>query len=122
MKWHYDCHPATWLQIEPNTGWAPPVWQNWVGSTLLYRSDGADFTADDFSLAFEYVALALDRFGDGPERPFFPFLHFSPEPYKRWFRERCHATTPKVRNDHARPFAVPIANSASRREAGEAAV
>ena len=56
MKWHYDCHPATWLQIDPNTGWAPPVWQNWVGSTLLYRSDGADFTADDFSLAFEYVA------------------------------------------------------------------
>ena len=60
--------------------------------------------------------------GDGTERPFFPSLHFSPEPYKRWCRERCPATTPKVRDDHARPFARPVANSASRKEAGEAAV
>ena len=52
------------------------------------------------------------RYASG--RPFFPSLHFSPEPYKRWFRERCHATTPKVRNDHTRPFARPRANSTVR--------
>ena len=78
---------------------------------------------DDFSLAFEYVALALDRFGNGPERPFVPFLHFSPEPYKRWCRERRPAITPKVRKGHPSLFARPTANSAPRRkEAGEAAV
>ena len=50
-----------WLSTDARTGWAPHRWQCDVGSVLLYRSDGRDFDAFEFCVAFDYVATALDR-------------------------------------------------------------
>ena len=58
----YDCHLATWLMIEPQSGFAPAQWQSWVGPVLIYRPGGLDFGNDDIDVLTEWVSTLLDYY------------------------------------------------------------
>lgn len=62
----YDNHMATWLMIEPSSGFAPPEWQSYVGPVLVYRPGGLDFSSDDNNVTNEFLGALLDMYGDGP--------------------------------------------------------
>ena len=62
----YDNHMATWLMIEPSSGFAPPEWQSYVGPVLVYRPGGLDFSSDDNDVTNEFLGNLLDKYGDGP--------------------------------------------------------
>lgn len=63
----YDCTWATRMKIEPDSGFAPMQWQQYVGPCLVYRPDGQDFSVDDADIIHDFLGMVLDCYGDGPE-------------------------------------------------------
>lgn len=62
----YDNQWATYLMIEPNSGFAPLEWQSLVGPVLVYRDDNGAFNSDDMLMLNEYLTWQLDNYADGP--------------------------------------------------------
>ena len=63
----FDNQWATWLNIDPATGFAGFEWQSFVGSVMIYRPGGEDISRTDLFILIDAVAGILDKFGDdGP--------------------------------------------------------
>jgi len=65
----YDNQWATWLMIDPNSGFAPDAWQSFIGPVWVYREDDRVFNWDDMLIMSDYLLHLLDLFGDGEVTP-----------------------------------------------------
>ena len=57
---------ATWLMIDPRSGFAPPEWQKDVGNVLVARADKSPLDIKTLAAITDYISDILDAFGDGP--------------------------------------------------------
>ncbi|KAJ5046771.1 uncharacterized protein L3040_003998 [Drepanopeziza brunnea f. sp. 'multigermtubi'] len=64
-----DNQHATWLNIDPQSGFAPPHWQGGIGTVVVASADGKPLTVATLSAVTDYVSLILDKFGDGAGAP-----------------------------------------------------
>ncbi|KAJ7170908.1 hypothetical protein C8R43DRAFT_875290, partial [Mycena crocata] len=60
-----DNQRATFLMIDPESGFAPPEWQSCVGSVTVMRRDGKPLTLESIETIWMYHDHLLDCFGDG---------------------------------------------------------
>lgn len=60
-----DNQHATWLNIDPESGFAPPRWQGGIGSVVVANADGTLLDSETLSAIVDYVSVILDAFGDG---------------------------------------------------------
>ena len=56
---------ATWLMIDPGTGFAPAEWQGRVGNVIVARPGGEALDMATLGAITDYVSDILDTFGDG---------------------------------------------------------
>ena len=80
----YDNQWATFLMIDPVTGFAPKKWQSNVGPVLVYRPEGLDLTADDMDVTNTFLNDLLDEFGDGD---FDPKSWLNPQFFQEYIRD-----------------------------------
>ena len=63
-----DNQHATWLNINPITGWAPDIWQHSVGSVIVAHPNKVPLKVARLAAVVDYVSDILDDFGEwGPE-------------------------------------------------------
>jgi hypothetical protein len=56
------------LNINPNTGWAPDVWQHSIGDVIVANPDRSPLAVHTLAAITDYVSDILDEFGEvGPE-------------------------------------------------------
>ncbi|KAJ6588788.1 hypothetical protein B0H19DRAFT_922068 [Mycena capillaripes] len=60
-----DNQKATYLMIDPESGFALPEWQMCVGSVTVMRKDGKPLTLESIETIWMYHDHLLDLFGDG---------------------------------------------------------
>ena len=60
-----DNQHATWLNINPSTGWAPDPWQHSIGNVIVANANKSPLTVDVLSAIVDYVSEILDEFGEG---------------------------------------------------------
>ena len=60
-----DNQHATWLMIDPVTGFAPAEWQRGVGNVIVARADGGALDTATLGAVTDYVSDIVDAFGDG---------------------------------------------------------
>ena len=60
-----DNQHATWLMIDPTTGFAPAEWQSGVGNVFVARADGEALETDTLGAITDYISDILDAFGNG---------------------------------------------------------
>ncbi|KAI2610256.1 uncharacterized protein GGS25DRAFT_254408 [Hypoxylon fragiforme] len=68
-QWEQDNQIATYLMIDPITGFAPPQWQSWVGTVLAVRADRKPLLPHHLEGVWMYCDRILDIFGDGNGAP-----------------------------------------------------
>lgn len=64
-----DNQHSTWLNIDPETGFAPEHWQGGIGEVIVASADGKPLSLDTLSAVTDYVSDILDVFGDGEGAP-----------------------------------------------------
>ena len=63
-----DNQHATWLNIDPSTGWAPDTWQHSIGSVIVANPDMKPLKISTLGAITDYVSDILDDFGEeGPQ-------------------------------------------------------
>lgn len=77
-----DNQIATYLNIDLESGFAPPEWQSHVGTILVARPDKKDLITQHVEAIWMYCDLILDRFGDGEV----PTEMYNREAFERWFK------------------------------------
>ncbi|KAJ7228475.1 hypothetical protein GGX14DRAFT_413327 [Mycena pura] len=60
-----DCQIATYLAIDPDSGFAPPQWQSHVGSVVVARKDKKPLSMQHLEGFWMYNDAILDEFGNG---------------------------------------------------------
>ena len=65
----FDNQWATWMMIEPVSGFAPPRWQAHVGPVVVWRPDGGAVSSHDMCLLNDFLSALLDRYSDGDVVP-----------------------------------------------------
>ena len=60
-----DNQHATWLMIDPTTGFAPAEWQSEVGNVFVARVDGQALETETLGAITDYISDILDAFGNG---------------------------------------------------------
>ena len=56
---------ATWMMIEPVSGFAPPHWQSHVGPVVVWQPNGA-VSSHDMALLNDFLSMLLLRYSEGP--------------------------------------------------------
>lgn len=64
-----DNQHATWLMIDPGSGFAPPAWQGGIGSVHVARPDRSPLTTEILAGIVDYVSDILDAFGERDPAP-----------------------------------------------------
>ena len=64
----YDNVWATWMMIDPVSGFAPLEWQSYVGPVVVWRPIGAVST-HDMCLLNDFLNIMLDRYSEGDVIP-----------------------------------------------------
>ena len=60
---------ATWLMIDPSTGFAPMEWQSRVGNVIVARADGGALETSTLGAITDYISDIMEAFGDGMGAP-----------------------------------------------------
>lgn len=87
-RYHYDNQWATYMMIDPISGFAPPEWQSYVGSVLIYRPGGKHCGGDDVGVVNHFLNDILDKYPEG--RSFDPMTWLNPRFFQKYAR-RCAA-------------------------------
>ena len=66
-----DNQHATWLHIDPVSGFAPPAWQAGIGTVHVARPDGSPLTVETLAGITDYVSDILDASGEGVARRYY---------------------------------------------------
>jgi hypothetical protein len=77
---------ATYLNIDADSGFAPPTWQSHVGTVIVARKDKKPLLPQHLEGVWMYCDLILDHFGEGegaPER-----LYNRPA-FEKWWKGYC---------------------------------
>ncbi|TVY48573.1 hypothetical protein LCER1_G008238 [Lachnellula cervina] len=74
---------ATWLNIDPVTGFAPPSWQGGLGDVVVARANGTPLDVGTLSAITDYVSSILDWFGEGKGAPKRMYSRASLDAYMR---------------------------------------
>jgi hypothetical protein len=74
-----DNQHATWLNINPNTGFAPDIWQHSIGNVIVANLDRSPLAGSRLAAITDYVSDILDEFGNG-----------GPESVRRKYYSRQH--------------------------------
>ena len=80
----YDCldnQAITYLNIEPESGFAPPQWQSGIGSVIVARKDKRDLSPEHYEAIWMYCDYILEYFGDGSA----PKHLYNRQAFERWF-------------------------------------
>ncbi|TVY49039.1 Histone-lysine N-methyltransferase [Lachnellula occidentalis] len=64
-----DNQHATWLNIDPGSGFAPEHWQGGIGDVVVASADGTPLYLDTLGAITDYVSSILDEFGEGKGAP-----------------------------------------------------
>lgn len=83
-----DNQHATWLNIDPQSGFAPDKWQGGIGTVIVAAADGKPLSVDTLGAIVDYVSVILDVFGDEGRVP----THKYSRPALDGFLARHHLT------------------------------
>ncbi|KJZ67955.1 hypothetical protein HIM_12654 [Hirsutella minnesotensis 3608] len=81
-----DNQIATYLNIDANSGYAPPEWQSHVGTVVVARKDKRPLLPQHLEGIWMFCDHVLDLFGDG-EGP--PSWLYSRQAFEKWWAEYC---------------------------------
>ena len=76
----YDNVWATWMMIDPETGFAPSEWQAYVGPVVVWRPIGA-VSSHDMCLLNDFLSMMLDRYSEGEV---IPHRDLTPASWAEW--------------------------------------
>ncbi|KAJ7146373.1 hypothetical protein C8R44DRAFT_864143 [Mycena epipterygia] len=81
-----DCQIATYLAIDPSSGFAPEEWQSRVGSVIVARRDKKPLSMQHLEGFWMYNDAILEAFQDGEigDRDW-----FSQQSYEDWWADYC---------------------------------
>ncbi|RYO83310.1 hypothetical protein DL764_009471 [Monosporascus ibericus] len=81
-----DNQIATYLNINPESGFAPPVWQSHVGTVVVARKDKKPLLPHHLEGVWMYCDHILDLFGEGEGAP--RSLYNRPA-FEKWWAGYC---------------------------------
>lgn len=81
-----DNQIATYLNLDPDSGFAPPTWQSHVGTVLVARKDRKPLLPQHLEGVWMYCDYMLDVFGEGEGAP--RWLYNRPE-FEKWWEDYC---------------------------------
>lgn len=61
----FDNQWATYFMIDPESGFAPPEWQAFVGPVYIWWNDLSVINKFDVCIFYDYISSLLEQFGDG---------------------------------------------------------
>jgi hypothetical protein len=104
----YDNRFATFLMVDPVTGFAPPEWQSYVGPVHVWRPGGGEnLTVRDVDVLYDYIyGTLMDLYS---ERALKPAQHLVPAALRRARLQRF----PDERARGTGPAQAPAASSAA---------
>ncbi|KAM0321852.1 hypothetical protein ACHAQA_009857 [Verticillium albo-atrum] len=83
---HLDNQIATYLNINSGSGFAPPVWQSYVGTVVVARKDKRPLLPHHLEGVWMYCDHILDIFGEGEGAP--RSLYNRPA-FQSWWARYC---------------------------------
>ncbi|KAJ6436420.1 ER protein BIG1 [Purpureocillium lavendulum] len=81
-----DNQIATYLNVDADSGYAPPEWQSHVGTVVVARKDRRPLLPQHLEGIWMFCDHILDLFGDG-EGP--PRWLYSRQGFEKWWRDYC---------------------------------
>ncbi|KAH0600504.1 hypothetical protein MHUMG1_01501 [Metarhizium humberi] len=81
-----DNQIATYLNIDSDSGFAPPTWQSHVGTVLVARKDRRPLLPQHLEGVWMYCDYILDIFGEGQGAP--RWLYNRPA-FEKWWEGYC---------------------------------
>jgi hypothetical protein len=81
-----DNQIATYLNIDSESGFAPPAWQSYVGTVLVARKDEKPLLPQHLEGVWMYCDYILDLFGEGEGAP---TRLYNRQAFKKWWKEYC---------------------------------
>ena len=80
-----DNQIATYLNINPESGFAPSEWQSHVGTVIVARKDKKPFLPKHLEGVWMYCDRILDLFGDGD----IPRRLYNRQAFQKWWKGYC---------------------------------
>ncbi|KAI5855532.1 hypothetical protein GGS23DRAFT_443307 [Durotheca rogersii] len=81
-----DNQIATYLNIDSESGFAPPAWQSRVGTVLVARKDGKPLLPHHLEGVWMYCDRILDVFGEGGGPP---TRFYTRQAFEKWWKGYC---------------------------------
>jgi hypothetical protein len=81
-----DNQIATYLNIDADSGFAPPVWQSGVGTVIVARKDRKPLLPQHLEGVWMYCDRILDLFGEGDG---VPRRLYNRQAFERWWKGYC---------------------------------
>ena len=80
-----DNQIATHLNIDADSGFAPPAWQSHVGTIVVARKDRKPLLPQHLEGVWMYCDYILDLFGDGAV----PRRLYNRQAFEKWWKGYC---------------------------------
>jgi hypothetical protein len=81
-----DNQIATYLNIDANSGFAPPAWQSHVGTVVVARKDGKALLPQHLEGVWMYCDRILCLFGEGEGAP---TRLYNRQAFEKWWKGYC---------------------------------
>jgi hypothetical protein len=81
-----DNQIATYLNIDANSGFAPPAWQSHVGTVVVARKDGKALLPQHLEGVWMYCDRILCLFGEGEGAP---TRLYNRQAFEKWWKVFC---------------------------------
>ncbi|KAH7124733.1 hypothetical protein EDB81DRAFT_872409 [Dactylonectria macrodidyma] len=81
-----DNQMITYLNIDSESGFAPPAWQSHVGTVLVARKDEKPLLPQHLEGVWMYCDYILDLFGEGEGAPTHLYNRLA---FEEWWKEHC---------------------------------
>jgi hypothetical protein len=81
-----DNQIATYLNIDADSGFAPPAWQSHVGTIIVARKDRKPLLPQHLEGVWMYCDRILDLFGEGEGAP---RTLYNRQAFEKWWKRYC---------------------------------
>ena len=81
-----DNQIATYLNIDSESGFAPPVWQSYVGTVVVARKNRKPLLPHHLEGVWMYCDYILDLFGEGEGAPTYLYNR---QAFEEWWKVYC---------------------------------